>query len=121
MTISSRLIFACVVLVLFVGAEWALFVKARNAGRHEVQALWNTQVKAAGLQVLVTLQIFEFWSAIATNSVKIIKKEISFISLKDCVIACPKLFTKNNSSPILALGCQFVRNYYNLLTNGVTS
>jgi hypothetical protein len=39
MTIYSHFIFACVVLVLFVGAEWALFVKARNAGRHEVQAL----------------------------------------------------------------------------------
>ena len=52
MTISSRCIFACVVLVLFVGAEWALYVKARNACRHEVQALWNTQEKAAELQVL---------------------------------------------------------------------
>jgi hypothetical protein len=52
MTISSRFIFACLALVLFVGAEWALYVKARNAGRHDVQALWDAQVKAAELQVL---------------------------------------------------------------------
>ena len=52
MTISSRFIFACVVVVLFVGAEWALYSKARNAGRHDVQALWDAQVKAADLQVL---------------------------------------------------------------------
>lgn len=105
MTISSRFIFACVVLVLFVGAEWALFVKARNAGRHEAQALWNKQVKAAGLQVIVRLQIFECPSATAKNSVKITKKAIAFFSLKDCAIARPKLFTKNNSSLLLALDC----------------
>jgi len=52
MTISSRFIFACVVVVLLLGAEWALYSKARNAGRHDVQALWDAQVKAAELQVL---------------------------------------------------------------------
>ena len=52
MTISSRFIFACVLVVLFVGAEWALYSKARNVGRHDVQALWDAQVKAAELQVL---------------------------------------------------------------------
>ena len=52
MTISSRFIFVCVVVVLLLGAEWALYSKARNAGRHEVKALWDAQVKAADLQVL---------------------------------------------------------------------
>ncbi len=52
MTISSRFIFACLVLVLLLVAEWALYSKARNAGRHDVQALWDAQVKAAELQVL---------------------------------------------------------------------
>jgi hypothetical protein len=52
MTISSRFIFACLALVLFVGAEWALYIKARNAGRYEVQAVWGAQVKAAEQQVL---------------------------------------------------------------------
>ena len=52
MTIFSRFIFACLALVLFVGAEWALYVKARNVGRHEVRALWDAQVKAAELKVL---------------------------------------------------------------------
>jgi hypothetical protein len=38
----------------------------------------------------------------------------------DRVFACPKPVTKNNSFPGLGLGCQIVRNYYKLLTNGVT-
>ena len=41
MTISSRVTFTCLVLVLLLGAELALYVKARNAGRHEMQALWD--------------------------------------------------------------------------------
>lgn len=52
MTISSRFIFACLALVLFVGVEWVLYVKARNAGRHEIQAQWDAKVKAAEQQVL---------------------------------------------------------------------
>ena len=52
MTISSRFIFTFLALVLLLVAEWALYSKARNAGRHDVQALWDAQVKAAELQVL---------------------------------------------------------------------
>ncbi|MFN5446361.1 MAG: hypothetical protein ACK5AJ_06900 [bacterium] len=52
MTFSSRLIVLGVVLTLFIDAKWMLYVKARNAGRHQVQALWDAQVKAAELQVL---------------------------------------------------------------------
>jgi len=52
MTLSVRLILIAAVLTLLIGAEWALYVKARNAGRNEVQALWDAQVKAAELQVL---------------------------------------------------------------------
>ena len=52
MTVSVRLILIAAVLTLLIGAEWALFVKARNAGRHEVLALWDAQAKAAELQIL---------------------------------------------------------------------
>jgi len=52
MTLSIRFIFVAAVVTLLIGAEWALYVKARNVGRHEVQALWDAQVKAAELQVL---------------------------------------------------------------------
>ena len=52
MTFASRLIVMGVVMALFIGAEWALYVKARNAGRHEIQALWDAQVRAAEQQVL---------------------------------------------------------------------
>ena len=52
MTLSIRFIFIAAVLTLLIGAEWALYVKARNVGRNEVQALWDAQVKAAELQVL---------------------------------------------------------------------
>ncbi len=52
MTISSRLILLGVMLTLIVGAEWALYSKARNASRHEVQSLWDAQVKTAEQQVL---------------------------------------------------------------------
>ena len=52
MTFASRVIVLGVVLALFIGAEWTLYSKARNAGRHEVQALWDAKVKAAEQQVL---------------------------------------------------------------------
>jgi hypothetical protein len=52
MTVSIRFIFLAVVMTSLICAEWALYVKARNAGRHEVQALWDAQVKAVELQVL---------------------------------------------------------------------
>ena len=51
MTVSIRFIFLAVVMTSLICAEWALYVKARNAGRHEVQALWDAQVKAVELQV----------------------------------------------------------------------
>ncbi len=47
MTFASRLIVLGVVLALLLGAELALYIKVHNAGRHEVQALWDAQVKAA--------------------------------------------------------------------------
>ena len=52
MTVSIRFIFLAVVMTSLICAEWALYVKARNVGRNEVQVLWDTQVKAAELQVL---------------------------------------------------------------------
>jgi hypothetical protein len=52
MTFASRLIVLGAVLALLIGAEWALYVKARNAGRHEVQAQWDAKIKAAEQQVL---------------------------------------------------------------------
>lgn len=52
MTLSIRFIFIVAVVTSLIGAEWALYVKARNVGRSEVQALWDAQVKALELQVL---------------------------------------------------------------------
>ena len=52
MTLPIRFIFLVAVLALLIGAEWALYVKARNAGRHEVQAQWDAKIKAAEQQVL---------------------------------------------------------------------
>ena len=35
MTLSVRFVFVAAVVTLLIGAEWALYVKARNAGRNE--------------------------------------------------------------------------------------